>query len=85
MGVYALLFVPFSISSGSAEPSAWLVLLALSAVWGPAGYFVIKRRRWAWIVHTVASFNPLWWIINTVYARHRWAEFEVRGDASIRT
>lgn len=75
MGLGALIASPIALVVEDAEPGAWLIWLALAALWLPAGYFVIKRRRWAWVVHTIASLNPLWWIINTIYARRRWAEF----------
>lgn len=52
------------------------VLLFLAAVWGPAGYYAMKRRKWAWVMTTIVSCNPVWWIANTVYGRNRWHEFD---------
>jgi uncharacterized membrane protein YfcA len=77
LGVYSL-FMAFymSISGGKNASSVAIVLLVLAAVWGPAGYFAIKRRRWAWVVSTIASFNPVWWIANSVYGHNRWDEFD---------
>jgi hypothetical protein len=33
-----------------------------------------RRRRWAWVLLTILSFNPLAWIVNVVYLRKRWTE-----------
>jgi hypothetical protein len=46
--------------------------LALSAV---SGWFIIQRKRWAWVGGTILSFNILVWIINYIYGRNRWGEF----------
>ena len=40
-----------------------------------SGWFIIQRKRWAWVVGTIASLNPLMWIINYIYGRNRWREF----------
>ena len=42
---------------------------------GVCGFFIIKRKRWAWIVHTVLSCNLFGWIINSIYMSNRWREF----------
>src|ERR1035437_1896021 len=46
--------------------------LALSAV---SGWFIIQRKRWAWVLGTILSCNILVWIINYIYGRNRWGEF----------
>lgn len=46
------------------------------------GVFVVKRRRWAWIVATVLTANPLLWIANYFYGRNRWDEFAQDGPRS---
>ena len=76
-GIYSL-FMAFymSIQGTKNASSTAIVLLGLAAVWGPAGYFAIKRRKWAWVVSTIASCNPVWWIANSVYGHNRWDEFE---------
>lgn len=53
-----------------------VLLLVYGAITAAAGYFVIKRRKWAWVVHTIASLNPAWWISNSIYAHNRWDEFD---------
>ena|ERR1700730_13395302 len=50
----------------------------ISLLWGSiaaCGYFCIRRRRWAWIMTTIATLNPLVWIINYIYGANRWSEF----------
>jgi hypothetical protein len=48
------------------------VYLAVQAV---CGWFIIKRKRWAWVAGTATSFNIIWWVANSIYARNRWQEF----------
>jgi hypothetical protein len=48
---------------------------AYFAVQAVCGWFIIKRKRWAWAVGTAASFNIVWWIANSIYAKNRWQEF----------
>ena len=77
LGVYALFAAFYMWISGTENGSiSAVVLLVFAAVWGPAGYFAIKRRRWAWVVSTIVSFNPVWWIANSVYGHNRWNEFD---------
>lgn len=82
-GCFAFVAVGVAARSSSAQSGVWLIWLVLALIWTPAGYFVLKRRRWAWVVHTVASLNPLWWIINTIYARNRWTEFGAEASARV--
>ena len=49
--------------------TAWLALSTVS------GWFIIKRKRWAWLLGTILSGNILVWIINYIYGRNRWGEF----------
>ena len=37
-------------------------------------WFFAQRHRWAWIVLTILSFNPIAWIINAIYLWKRWRE-----------
>lgn len=46
----------------------------LVAAYGVPGYFVIKRKRWAWIVHTLCTLNPILWLIDGIYGKNRWHE-----------
>jgi hypothetical protein len=38
-------------------------------------WFIIQRKRWAWVVGTVLSFNIVVCIVNYIYGRNRWGEF----------
>jgi len=49
-------------------------LIACGAVYGILAWFAAQRRRWAWVALTLASFNPLVWLVNAFYFRKRWAE-----------
>lgn len=53
---------------GCAAVTAWCLIQ------GICGWFIIKRKRWAWAVGTVASLNLVLWIINCIYTRKRWKE-----------
>lgn len=80
LGFYCVLLGGYLAAQGSISTISLAVpLLVYGAITGPAGYFVIKRRKWAWVVHTIASLNPVWWIANSIYGRHRWDEFD-RGS-----
>jgi hypothetical protein len=85
-----------NIFSPSSNPVAEI---ALGAAIGIAdvvvGYYTIQRRSVAFVLATVLSFNPIWWIINAIYGSKRWDELEAgdgarrkeanTGDISVRT
>jgi hypothetical protein len=52
-----------------------LVALALFTIQSIAGWFVIQRKRWAWVTCTIFSCNIFVWIINYIYGKNRWGEF----------
>jgi hypothetical protein len=58
----------------SPEISNWLAL-AIIAIWGIPGYFVVQRKKWAWIMLSIFSMNPFVWIANYFYGKNRWHEF----------
>ena len=67
---YALLV---SAGDGQAERvGEFLVYGVYSAFQAICGWFIIKRRRWAWAFGTIFSLNIVLWIINGIYARNRW-------------
>jgi len=45
------------------------------------GIFILCRHRWAWILYTVCSMNPVLWIINGTYIKNRWKE--LREESSV--
>ena len=48
--------------------------LAIGIVEILAGYYTIQRRRVAFVIGTIISLNPVWWIANAIYGRNRWGE-----------
>ncbi|MEY2578526.1 MAG: hypothetical protein QOI49_1350 [Verrucomicrobiota bacterium] len=49
-------------------------VIVCGLLYGLLAWFFAQRRRWAWIVLTVLSFNPIAWIINAIYLWKRWGE-----------
>ncbi len=43
-------------------------------IYAVLAWFFAQRRRWAWITLTILSFNPVAWIINSIYLWKRRAE-----------
>jgi len=75
----------------NARPYQWGYFIGCMCFWfAPAtlglsalcGWGIIKRRRWAWITMTILTLNPLGWIINGIYASHRWREFGEEHQAA---
>jgi hypothetical protein len=80
MGLYSLYWAVVALTTPEGSPISAGLFLMLAAIWCTAGYFVIKRRKWAWVVSTIASCNPVWWIANLIYGRNRWNEFDAVGS-----
>ena len=80
VGVSAFLFgsilggAGFVAAMDSNDLSGAGIALAFGAAYALPGWFVIQRRRWAWVILTVLSLNPFSWIINYIYGRNRWSE-----------
>jgi len=51
---------------------AYTVFFVIHAV---AGWFIIQRKRWAWVIGTIFSGNIFAWVINYIYGKNRWGEF----------
>lgn len=49
-------------------------LLLVALIYALLGWFFARRHHWAWVVLTVASLNPVNWILNSVYLWKRWSE-----------
>ena len=43
---------------------------------GAVHIFIVKRKRWAWILGTILQLNPILWIINGIYVSKRWQEMD---------
>jgi len=53
------------------------LMLALNFTLGAAaGSYIIQRQRWAWVLGTILTLNPVLWIAHFIYVRNRWAEFK---------
>jgi hypothetical protein len=46
-----------------------------------SGWFILKRRRWAWIIGSVLTFCPILWIANGSYLLRRWKELAAEAKA----
>lgn len=77
LGFYLVLAAVYlALTAEQASAPGTSLLLFLAGVWGIPGFYAIKRKRWAWVVTTIVSLNPVWWIANTVYGKNRWDEFD---------
>lgn len=56
-------------------------LVAMAASLAVA-YFSIQRHRWALVLSTLLSLNPIWMVINIFYLKNRWGEFQSEGLTS---
>jgi hypothetical protein len=68
----ALMLLSYSVLDGR-QDYAVMLLFVLAVI---PYYYIIKRKRWAWVVGTILLFNPVLWIIDAVYARNRWRELD---------
>jgi len=63
------------------EPGVLGVALC-GLIYAVLAWFFARRQRWAWLVLTVLSLNPLVWVINLVYLSKRWAEDAASAPAA---
>ena len=83
MGVASAPFVPMfalgawavSIKGQFGECGGFLFWLAYCVIQTVCGWFIIQRKRWAWVVGTIFGCNIIVWIPNYIYGRNRWGEF----------
>ena len=52
------------------------IFFVTALLYVPIGVFVLLRHRWALIVITVISFNPIIWVANIFYIINRWSEMK---------
>jgi NADPH:quinone reductase-like Zn-dependent oxidoreductase len=52
-------------------------VIVCGVIYAVLAWFFAQRHHWAWITLTIFSFNPVAWIINSIYLRKRWAEDSV--------
>ncbi|MUM77225.1 hypothetical protein GKC30_06220 [Pseudodesulfovibrio sp. F-1] len=79
MLTYGLLALTLVVTSAVKDQKTLtaLVFFTLSII---PYYYIIMRRKWAWVVGVILLFNPILWIVNAVYARNRWKEMPVPTD-----
>ena len=49
-------------------------VIICGAIYAVLAWFFAQRHYWAWITLTIVSFNPIVWIINSIYLWKRWTE-----------
>jgi NADPH:quinone reductase-like Zn-dependent oxidoreductase len=49
-------------------------VIVCGAIYGLLAWFFAQRHHWAWITLTVLSFNPIAWVVNSIYLWKRWHE-----------
>lgn len=59
-----------------------LIEIILVVLFTVCGIFILRRHRWAWIVYTVCTLNPFFWIINGIYIKNRWEEMKSNSRPS---
>jgi hypothetical protein len=52
-------------------------VIVSGVIYAVLAWFFAQRHHWAWITLTIVSFNPVVWIINSIYLWKRWAEGSV--------
>lgn len=45
--------------------------------------FVLFKNKYAFLISTILSLNPLIWIINGIYLKNRWKHPKVNNDSRI--
>ncbi len=76
LAVFTTLGMALAVANANFE--AFGVCLASTVfllIHGVAGWFIIQRKRWAWVVGTIFSFNIFVWVANSIYGSNRWREF----------
>lgn len=82
-GIAAILFGSTILVAGIADrgANASLAAVLLLLFWIVSGWLTLRRNRWAYVVWTVTSLNPILWIANGVYIRNR--GHELRGSIEL--
>ena len=61
---------------------AYTLFFSLQAV---CGWFIAQRKRWAWVLGSLFTFNIILWVIHYAYASRRWEEFAGQAYGSLGT
>ena len=78
VGIMCLIFALYKIIIDEVGISELVLTLFIGCVlYSVAGFFVIKRKKNAWLFLTLISVNIFIWIINYYYGKKRWNELEL--------
>ena len=84
--VWWTLYGVLTLTLGSAAPFMLnldgLVFLTALGVNVLLGVLILMKNKWAFLIGTVLSLNPLSWLINGIYLKNRWNHPEVNGGTS---
>lgn len=91
LGIALLALLSLFVSAFGITGLTLVAIIAAIALYIVPGIYVLKRRRWAWIVTTIVLANPLVWVISAVYGARRWNDPHIwpgasnrRGDGKVR-
>lgn len=79
---FSMMSVIAGLGIGIALEAGIFAVIVGGVIYAILAWFFAQRRHWAWIALTIFSFNPIAWIINTIYFRKRWAENPAASPAS---
>ena len=72
------LFGALELVHASVPPEKYWTAVAAGVLCLPVSWAASKRRRWGWALLTLISFNPLLWLLQTLYLSRRWHEMSTR-------
>jgi hypothetical protein len=72
--VFAILQFLAALDSYGSRSKTLFLLSMVFAVATSVHVAIIKRHKWAFVLGTILSLNPLLWVINGIYIRNRWSE-----------
>ena len=66
-----LLIAMLALGGGAMRTDEGVALTGFAVVFGVLGLQMLRRNKWAWVIGTIMTFNPILWIINWLYLRKR--------------
>ena len=80
VGIILLPFLAFGAATGDlSQDEAFGFGFLITVVLLVPGVFIPLRHRWAWILYTIGSMNPVLWMINGTYIKNRWKEIKTES------
>lgn len=67
----------YLLATGLGEYKVVGALLLVLNIW--LGAAILSMSRWAFLLGTIASLNPILWVINGIYLKNRWNHPRVVG------